>query len=309
MKKYMITIVAAMVLGLAANSQEVMKVEMKNGQVTTFPVENINRFYFEGAQQQEELASNCEISIVDEVVFNKSAALKLNYGSAIEYVIWGWATPSQIAQLTDEQIVQAIIQGGGLSAPISRPYIEVGFPNEGTDYVILYYGINAEKKRGQLYRYYLTSTVAANELKAEVTSVKRFDDNFQVTINIDKSKVMKYFAVMEAGGDDLEFFNSALLALYSKELINAQQNIYTESRTASYPRNNGEERLWIATWACDYSGKWSGYLYQDIFQMRNGSQTMKAVPVKSNDKITIRAYSEEELLKKFDFKRNKLIEK
>ena len=47
MKKYMITIVAAMALGLAANSQEVMKVELKNGQVTTFPVEDINRFYIE----------------------------------------------------------------------------------------------------------------------------------------------------------------------------------------------------------------------------------------------------------------------
>ena len=59
---------AALALCSVANSQEVMKLELKNGQVVTYPVENISRFYFEGEQpQQPQLAENCELGIADEV--------------------------------------------------------------------------------------------------------------------------------------------------------------------------------------------------------------------------------------------------
>lgn len=295
MKKSLITMMAALALSLSANAQEVMKVELKNGQVATYNVEDISRFYFEGTKQQEEpLAEGCELGIADEVVLTNSAAFQLVCGLAVDYIIWGYAKPNEIAQLTDGQLVQLLIQNG-FSMPVTKPYIFVGYPEEGTEYVILYFAINKEKKRGHLYRYHLTAPVAANEPKAEVSKVLVYDDHFEVTINIDKSKVMKYFATMMAVDDDYEIYNSALTALMIKDAINAGDGIYTESRTGSFPRNSGEKNLYIATWACDYNGRWSGYLTQGIWTIQDGSRQLTPQLVDNSNKAMKKTYTHEEL--------------
>lgn len=273
MKKYMITIVAAMALGLAANSQEVMKVELKNGQVTTFPVEDINRFYFEGAQQQEELAPNCEISIVDEVILNDQFAIEFSYGTGVDHILYTAMKTSDALKYSKDILVVYLQQYG---KSYSGNDICIYGIDEGEDVTVFYMGINAQGKRGYLYQRNFTTKISANEPVIEVTSAMYNDNYFNIHIESDKSKISKYYVSAEFGNDLKKYEDISRVALNWKRNIEtegslAQQQCYSDSKDFILPRD-GANQIKLLVWACDYQGDLSGVIYQEIFSASNASR-------------------------------------
>lgn len=291
MKKSIITMMAALALCSVANSQEVMKLELKNGQVVTYPVENISRFYFEGEQpQQPQLAENCELGIADEVVLNTSAALKLTVGSEVERIFFGQTAHTDLSAYSDDLLCQAVLQTGK-TTPKSNPYVfNEGF-EEGKEYVFLIFGVNAQGKRGPLYKYHFTTTIAANEPQAVVTGVKPETDRYKITVEVDKAKVKDYYFFAIAS-DDQEYLPSALLGLMLKSGLN-NLDLYESSETVYLTRNSSTEKVMTFAWARGWDGKLSGYINQTIWVPQSGAR-MLAPTVKSGEP-TVRFYSEEEV--------------
>lgn len=280
---------AAQALCCVANSQEVMKLELKNGQVVTYPVESISRFYFEGEQSQEQLAENCEMSIADEVVLNTSAALKLNLGSAVERIYFGQTAHTDLTPYSDELLCQSILQTGK-TTPKSNPYVFADGFEEGKEYVYLIFGVNAQGKRGPLYKYHFTTAVAANEPQAVVTGVKPETDRYRITVEVDKAKVKDYY-ISAAASEDMEFLPTALFGLILKSDLN-NMNMYENSETVYLTRNSSTEKVMTFAWAHGWDSKLSGYIDYRIWYSTSNARML--VPKEKPAEPVIRFFSEEE---------------
>ena len=290
MKKNIITIAASLVLCLAANSQDVMKVELKNGQVATFPVENINRFYFEGAQQ-EELADDCEIEIEDEVVLTTCAAFEFSYDNGIEYVYAGYFTAREVRELTNDQIVTMLTGGGGIRLDKSDTMFGNSNLTEGCDYVLAYIGYNAQGKRGQLYLHPYTTSVLtdiqAMKLIAQVTNVTYDSNNFYFTVEADENLIGEYYIATEVGNDltymqeNMAIFGLAWKGLMEIDEKRAGQHYFGDD--FNEPRPNSENSLHVITWATDANWDLVGFIDESIWKTTADSRSM--LPLRESVKL------------------------
>lgn len=296
---------AVLALSLSANAQEVMKVELKNGQVTTYNVEDISRFYFEGTKQQEELATDCKISIVDEVVLNNEFAIEFGYDTGIENVFYTILKTDEASKYTDDVLASYLIQNGDI-LPKTAKSIWVYNVDEGMDITVLYLGMNAQGKRGNLYKRNITTKIAANEPLAEIIYGNATDETMSFRIEIDNSKVSKYYLSVEVG-DDLERYSQlARLGLTWKKNMSiegstAQQQCYTISRDFTVQRPNGEKRIKILTWACDRNGNLSGIISQRVGELQQNSRSLFPVD-NSHEEPNMLNGTEKETKTMIDFK-------
>lgn len=296
MKKYMITIVAAMALCLAAHSQEVMKVELKNGQVTTFPVEDINRFYFE-EKQAEQPAPNCGVSIVKELVLPLEFAVMFSYESEVEYVMYQIYSTSMLAGVSDEILAQDLLNRGRMDKSV-KVFGGGGNLEEGKEYIFAYTAFNASGKHGEVYRHPIKMRVAAEEQIAEVEAQHSNDNTaFRYRTHIDDDKVLSYYVYQEIGNGILPALNNAVFGLAWREVLNDNANTeeYVYDKDIIVETPNGEQRLLIYTWCMDYDEK----LYNIInggFWALDISQTRSQTPTSANGQgfltITKREYDE-----------------
>lgn len=303
MKKNIFVIAAALTMCMAANSQEVMKVELKNGTVATYPVEDINRFYFEGAEQEEKLADFCDVEIEDEVVLNTSAVFKLSYERGVDHVIVGFLTEAQALQFTEEEILTRMLNGGGTRHDKAINHIKLDNLKEGTNYVFAYVGFNALDKRGHFYMHPFTTSVVADLLaKKMIATVTNFDYDsnfFYYTVEADASLVGEYYVLPEVG-NDLTFTegNMAAIGMAWKELMEedeemAGQHYFGDDFRESRP--NGENSLRVMTWATDDEWELAGYIYEFIGKTTAGARVIHP-EAKNEPKPTISAFSMDELL-------------
>ena len=292
---------AALALCCAANSQEVMKIELKDGRVRTYYVEDINRFYFEGGQQ-EELADDCEIEIEDEVVLTTCAAFELSYDYDVASAYAGYFTESEIHKYSEEQIVTMLKNGGGIL--LNKTQTEVNLPNlqEGNKYVFIYVGFNAQGKRGQLYMHPFTTSVLADlQAKkgiAEVKSVKYDDDYFYFTVEADEVLVGEYYLSTKVGNNLTPYGQSlALLGLRWKDAMDedeekAGQNYFGKDFRSARP--NGENSLQILIWSTDANFDLVGYIFEDMWHT-NATSREQAPSKADGEQHIIKAYSKQEL--------------
>jgi len=311
MKKIIITIVAALAMCLAANSQEVMKVEMKNGQVATFNVEDINRFYFVGAEQQEELATDCKISIMDEVVIQHGVAIELGYDEGIVKMYYYWLKASQAVELTTEQMQMLVVSKGDVATK-DQKYISCYLPEEGTDYVLLFVGFNANGKHGELYWHGFRSKISENELKANVDIYKYDNQYFYYTVDVGNN-VLDYLVLADVGNnlDNNISADLPLFALNWKKLVGMGQisGPYYGNNNFYASRPNGENSVRVLTWVRDLNGNYSGVIMSDVATINSNSRLSEPfMPIKSNGmQLVSKAFSEEEVMKMFDFAKMQVI--
>lgn len=157
MKKNLLLMLVAMTTCITGYAQEVMKVELKNGNVVTYKVEDVNRFYFTTEVIEDEIAPNCSINVVDSLVFTEEAAFKFDYGPEVSYVkaklFYSYVITDDVS---DAQLATEL--ESALSYDSSKPIIAWTSFNEGTSYTLVYAGYNANGKRGNIYRLTFTTT-------------------------------------------------------------------------------------------------------------------------------------------------------
>ncbi len=305
MKNSVITMLAALALSLSANAQEVMKVELKNGQIATYNVEDISRFYFEGAKQQEELATDCKISIVDEVVLINEFAIEFGYDTGIENVFYTILKTDEASKYSDDILVAYLLRNGDI-LPKTTKTIWVYNVDEGMDITVLYLGLNAQGKRGNLYKRHVTTKIAANEPLAEIIYGNVTDETMSFRVEIDNSKVSKYYLSVEVGDDLERYLQLARLGLIWKKNMSiegstAQQQCYTLSRDFTVQRPNGEKRIKILTWACDRNGNLSGIISQRVGELQQNSRSLFSVD-NSHEEPNMLNGTEKETQTMIDFK-------
>lgn len=300
MKKHVITMMAALALGLAASGQEVMKLELNNGQVVTYPVENINRFYFEGAKQQEELAKNCEVGIADEVILTNGIAYELDLGSDVKEVLFGWSDEG-LEEYSDQQIINGMKTAGKIA---SNKYIFFDNLQEGKDNYIFYTGLNESGQRGPLYRRYVKTKKASEELVVDIEDPMWYDNEyFYVNLNIKGGDVFDYYAIADVE-DDIEPIESlsVLGLLWKEEILQGKMTPYYVSKQFSQARPNGENSIRIFTWARNTETDFSGVITGKIFNINSNTKAQKAHCNPLSNKPKLGSVSEEEmarLMKRF----------
>ena len=307
MKNSVITMLAALALSLSANAQEVMKVELKNGQVATYNVEDISRFYFEGAKQQDELATDCKISIVDEVVMTNAVAFELGYDSGIEKAYCGYMQASQAKTYSDEQLLALLINNGTVMTK-DKTTIAYNIQQEGTDFVFLYIGFNSGGKHGSLYQHHFTTKVAANELTINISESQYDSQKFYYKVNL--SNEAKGFIAIAEAGNDLEpiSINPAAFGISWKQSI-AKGEVSGQlhySGDYEHLRPNGENSLLIISWVVDYNDNYSGIIMQNRLSTKSNNQ--QAAPLVIGAKAPpVMTYSKEEIKELIDIQQVSLM--
>lgn len=300
MKKHVITMMAALALGLAASGQEVMKLELNNGQVVTYPVENINRFYFEGAKQQEELAKNCEVGIADEVILTNGIAYELDLGSDVKEVLFGWSDEG-LEEYSDQQIINRMKTVGKIA---SDKYIFFDNLQEDKDNYIFYTGLNASGQRGPLYRRYVKTKKVSEEVEVDIEEPMWYDNQyFYVNLNIKGGDVYDYYAIADVENDIEPIESLSVLALLWKQsILQGTETAYYVSKPFSQPRPNGENSIRIFTWARDVNKEFSGIITGKIFSINSNVKAQKAHWNQPSNEPKLGSISEEEmarLMKRF----------
>lgn len=311
MKKLFITMLVMMTTCVWGQTQEKMKVELKNGNVVSYNVEDINRFYFVTEEQEEQLANNCEITLLDELALTTQFALEMKYGSAVEYLLINVYTPdANIDQAADADLAFDL-KTNGSRIEKSTTIITGGDMPEGMDLTIVCAAYNAQGQRGPLFRHHLTTHKSDEELLAPVTSCKFNDANFFYTIEIDDSKVLRYY-LFEDVGSGMELMNNAALGLIWRQGIaeDTHKGEYYSGKSFTVSRPNGEPQLYLATWAVDFQEKFSGNIFADLYYVPEASARGESLAVRkiSSQMQKINAFHKEELLKRIKGVNYKLIE-
>ena len=291
---------AALALGLAASGQEVMKLELNNGQVVTYPVENINRFYFEGAKQQEELAKNCEVGIADEVILTNGIAFELALGSDVKEVLFCWSGEG-LEEYSDQQIIYGMKTVGKIT---SDKYICFDNLQEGKDNYIFYTGLNESGQRGPLYRRYVKTKKASEELVVDIEDPMRYDNQyFYVNLNLKGGDVYDYYAISDVENDIEPIESLSELALiWKKSILLGTQTAYYVSGQFLQPRPNGENSIRFFTWPRDVNKEFSGIITGKIFRINSNVKAQKAHWNQPSNEPKLGSISEEEmarLMKRF----------
>lgn len=293
MKKNIVLTVVALLLAVAGNAQEKMKLLFKDGNVVTYNADDIKSFYFEVESGGQ--AANCDITFLDELALATEYAVECKYGSEAEYVMLrAYSEKAKVDDYGDEVLVEDLVNYGVRIDP-STTIITAGSMPEGANVTLVLTVFNSEGKHGPVYRHRFTTHVAADEPIAKVTSCQYTSSEFIFKIEIDDSKVLSYYLY-----DD---FNTALFALNNaafgmlwRRMIatDPEKGEYVYGETFTRERTNGETAIHIATWAVDYDDQLSGVIFNDVFSVPDASrQTKKA----QGQDITIEAYNKDELTK------------
>lgn len=299
MKKCFITMLVALAASTWGFAQEKLKVELKNGNVVSYNVEDVNRFYFVTEEEEEQLAANCEITLLDELALTTQFAMEVKYGSAVEYTLIRAYRPEANADQANDADIVADLLANGSRIENTTTVITGGDMPEGLDLTIVCVAYNAQGQRGPLFRHHLTTHKSDEELLAPVTSCKYNNENFFYTIEIDDSKVLRYY-LLEELGSDLELMNNAALGLMWKQAMaedNTHKGEYYSGRSFTTNRPNGEPQIYLATWAVDFNEKFSGNIFADLYSVSASSARVEssAARRKGNMNQTIEAFNKYEL--------------
>lgn len=305
MKKRLFFALAVMVSCTISYAQEKMKIEMKDGSVVSYDVENVSRFYFTTESGEEQLAKNCEITLLDELALTTQFALDVKYGSEVEYVLTNVYEPeANVDEAVDADLVADLIAGGNRVEKNTTVLTGSEMP-EGMDLTIVLVAFNAQGQRGPLYRHHLTTHKSDEEPLAPVTSCQYNNESFFYTIEIDDSKVLKYYLAQEVGRD-LTRINDAALGMSWRRLLanETQKPEYYTGRTFTADRPNGEPQLYLATWAVDFDGNYSDNIFSGFYHVEDGDARKKGIYNNSSTvrrnaskRMTLTAYNKDELMK------------
>jgi len=282
MKKCIITMVAALLVCSAANSQEVMKVELKNGQVSTFAVEDINRFYFK--ENQQHIAEYCEVSILREQVFPFGFAVKFNYDSDVEYLMCQAYTVSALTGISDEQLAADLVSRYRMEKD-DKVIAVYGGIEEGREYIFAYTAFNASGNHGPVYRHPIRISVESEEQIADIVDVKHSNDEtmFKYRTVIDDDEVLYYYVYQEVGNYLEPIQSPAEFALAWREIID--EEIHTEKyfygEEIFVERPNKEKRLLVCTWCVDYKERFYNNIRSILSDVDGFSEQQKA-PAQGN---------------------------
>jgi len=301
MKKCFITMLVALAACTWGFAQEKMKVELKNGSVVSYNVEDVNRFYFVTEGEGEQLAANCEITLLDELALTTQFAMEVNYGSAVEYILIRAYRPEADADQANDADLVADLLANGSRIENTTTVITGGNMPEGVDLTIVCAAYDAQGKRGPLFRHHLITHKSDQELLAPVTSCKYNDQNFFYTIEIDDSKVLRYY-LLEELGSGMELMNNAALGLAWRQAIaedDTHKGEYYSGKSFTTSRPNGEPQLYLATWAVDFNEKLSGNIFADLYYVNSSSARVESSSTrkKASKGHTIEAFSKVELQK------------
>lgn len=306
MKKSIIILAALTAWGLGF-AQEKMKVELKDGNVATYNVEDISRFYFVTEEGKGLLAANCEVTLVDSLVLTDELTFRFDYESEVEHVKAKMFTPQAFNEsTTDDQIYASLEDGNATILAKDKSILGWTELDEGTDYILVYAGYNAQGKRGNMHRIRLKTKMSANEAIAEVTSCKFNDKIFFYSIEIDDKKVFKYYAAKDIGNNLDILDNVAVFGLTWRNQIKAgnySSEFYT-NKDFTTERTNGETQLHIVTWAEDYQGNLYNRIYEGFFDV-NRPDGVRIRNMSSARSIKGKAYDERKLsesIKQIDVK-------
>lgn len=298
MKKCFATMLVVLTACTWGFAQEKLKIELKDGNVVSYNVEDVNRFYFV-TEEGEQLAANCEITLLDELALTTEFALEVEYGSAVEYILIRAYRPEANADQANDADLFADLLANGIRIEKATTVITGGDMPEGEDLTIVCTAYNAQGQHGPLFRYHVTTHKNDRELLAPITSCKYNDENFFYTVEIDDNKVLRYY-LLEELGSGMELINKAALGLGWKQAMaedDTHKGEYYSGRSFTTNRPNGEPQLYLATWAVDFNEKLSGNIFADLYYVSDSSVRVKSSAARRNGSMvqTINAFSKVEL--------------
>ena len=307
MKKLFITMLVMLTTCVWGQTQEKMKVELKNGNVVSYNVEEINRFYFT-TEEEEKYADYCEVEVEDETVMTTDAIFEFDYDIDVEFVRYLFFKANDIRQLSDKQIVE-LIKNNSISGQMDKDQnlLLNERLEEGTEYALACIGINDEGKNGAPMIHYFRTKVASEELIVNVVNTKCDDNYFYYDTEIDDEKVLEYYLITEAGNNLEQTSESPAIIGYAwKQKIKeneeeAGQNYIGESFKSQ--RTNGFNSLRIWTWARDFELEFSGVIRENLLSINNTSRRRSIEKPTKTSQNEVRTFSKEELLSRFHIKK------
>ena len=300
MKKNLLLMLVAMTTCITGYAQEVMKVELKNGNVVTYKVEDVNRFYFT-TEEIEEYADFCEVEVEDETIMTTDALFELEYDVDVEYIRFLFFRSEDIKKLSDKEIIERImISTGSGQAEKTSNLIVNNQLLEGTEYALACVGFNEEGKNGAPMVYYFKTKVKADEEIVNIVNA-RYDNNyFYFDTEINDDKVLEYYLLTEVGFNLERIAESpAVIGYFWKQKIKEDEKAagqYYQGKSFSEFRKDGATELLVYTWTRDYDLEFSGVIWENLIRANASSrQTISGEKIVAKQ-TGIQAYSKEELL-------------
>ena len=279
MKKNILMLAVLAVCGMSY-AQEKMKVELKNGNVVSYNVEDVNRFYFV-TEEEKDYADYCEVEIEDETVMTTDAIFELDYDIDVDYARFLFFKASEVRQLSEEQIVE-LVKSHSASGQIEKDKNLLYKDNleEGGQYACVLLGFNADNSHGAPVIHYFQTKVSAVEPIVNVVNARYDTDYFYFDTEIDDDKVLEYYMLTEVGNDLESIQESAAIFGYAWKLKieedekMAGQNYIGKSFTE--PRTNGANTLLVVTWARDNEVEFSGVIRENRIKTNPSSRQQVA---------------------------------
>ena len=308
MKKGIMTMLAALAVCVMGFAQEKMKVELKNGSVVSYDVEDVSRFYFT-TEEGPSYADYCEVDIEDETVMTNDALFELDYGIDVAYARYlFFNSASDVRQLSDEQIVE-LVKTHSASGQMEDGH-NLLFKNnleEGVEYAVALVGFNAENAHGAPVIHYFKTKVSAEQPIVNIVNGKYDKDYFYFDTEIDDDKVLEYYLLTETG-DNLEFIQeSAAIFGYAwkqkirEDEIAAGQNYIGSSFKEA---RNGATALRVITWARDYELEFSGVIRENHISIQSSSRRHLAKKIEGTSPNGVMTLSKKELLSRYQGRLN-----
>lgn len=305
MKKGLFLMLVAMTTCITGYAQEVMKVELKNGNVVTYKVEDVNRFYFT-TEEIEEYADFCEVEVEDETIMTTDALFELDYDVDVEYIRFLFFRSEDIKKLSDKEIIERIMkstgngQAGNGWAEKTNNLIANNQLLEGTEYALACVGFNEEGKNGAPMVYYFKTKVKAEEEIVNIVNA-RYDNNyFYFDTEINDDKVLEYYLLTEVGFNLERIAESpAIIGYLWKQKIKEDEKAagqYFQGKTFSEFRKDGATELLVYTWTRDYDLEFSGVIWENLIRANASSRQTSSGEIIAAKQTRIQAYSKEELL-------------
>lgn len=312
MKKIFITMLVVLTTCVCTHAQEKMKVELKNGNVVTYNVEDVNRFYFT-TEAEEVYADYCEVEVEDETVMTTDAIFELDYDIDVEYVRYLFFKANAIKQLSNKQIVELInaelIKNNSASGQMNKDQ-NILLNNrleEGTEYALACIGYNDNGQNGAPMVYCFKTKTASEEQIVHVVNAKYDDNYFYYDTEIDDEKVLEYYLLTEAGNNLERTVESPALIGYAwKQKIKENEKAAGQNYTGTSfkeQRTNGANSLRIFTWTRDFDLEFSGIIYENILSTNASSRHRAVVESIKACQNEVKTFSKEEIISCFQIKK------
>lgn len=304
MRKCFIMMLAALAACTWGYAQEKMKVELKDGSVVSYDVENVSRFYFV-TEEKAAYADYCDVEIEDETVMTNDAVFELDYGIDVAYTRFlFFNSASDVRQLSDEQIVELVkTHSASGQMETDKNLLLKESLEEGVEYAVAIVGFNAEYAHGAPLVHYFKTKVADEQPIVNVVNGRCDNDHFYFDTEIDDSKVLEYFLLTEVGNNLEQIRESpAVLGHVWKSKIEEDEKAAGQNyigKSFSIPRTNGANTLQVVTWACDHELEFSGVIMENRFSTDSSSRRHLARRTAGSSQNGVTTLSKEELLSRF----------